>query len=270
MSEKRFEATLGGVEIGTLADEIVLFDIVEKPAEMDTQTVPLTWGEGSRRIRNTRKSLSVELHFAIRTQDVVRRAEVRDLLADWAANGGALKVNYRPDRVLYVKDDTPPALGSSLNWTDEIVLTLTAYAVPYWQSAKATGHAFETKLLDSGENWYANLINPDGNAGMAKVDAIIYHVGEENLTHLYIKCGKTFFEFSGMNLEPGAIIMISYDDGILSVVDFSNVESDNSLLKYRTAESSDDLLAVPNQENALQISADQPLEGRFTARGIWR
>ena len=270
MSEKRFEATLGGVDFSTLADELVLVDIVENPVQMDTQTVPLAWGEGLRRIRNARKSLSVELHFAIRTQDVVRRAEIRDLVAGWVGNGGALKVNYRPDRVLYVKDDTPPALGSSLNWTELIVLTLTAYAVPYWQSENPTTIAINTKTLDSGENWFANVFHPEGNAGNVKVDGTLVNSGTGPLTHLRILCGNTFFEFDGMNVAAGMPILISYEDGILAVKDFFNFSGDQNLLRFRTAESSDDLLAIPNQDNNLQISADQPITGNMSARGTWR
>jgi hypothetical protein len=100
---------------------------------------------------------------------------------------------------------------------------------------------------------------------------MLFHIGDDTLTRCKITCGKTVFDFDGMNLEPGAVIIISYDDGVLSVVNFADVDSeDNSLLRYRTADSSDDLLAEPNINNQITISADQKLEGNLSTRGIWR
>lgn len=272
MAYNLFEAMLGSVAFSSLSgkeDELVLVDIVEEEAKMDTQTVPLGLKSGMMRTVNRRKSLSVKLKFCIRTQDVERRAALRDAVAAWAAKGGALKTNTRPGKILDVVADVPPALASSGKWTDELELTLTAYEIPYWQSEKMTSVSFFAQPLDSGGYWIADLINPDGNAGEAELNAMIYHIGTGPLTRMKITCGDTFFEFDGLDIQPDSVITITYESGILSVLDFTQLEGDNSLLKYRTAESSDDLIATSGVDNQLIIEADQQLKGNIYTRGRW-
>lgn len=269
MDYKLFEADLGGVDFTGLAPEIVLLDIVEEPAQMDTQTVPRALGDGMLRTVNRRKSLSVRIVYQIRTQDVARRAEVRDAVTAWAMKGGTLKVNTRPGKMLQVVMDAAPALGSSMAWENELSLTLTAYAVPYWQNAKLTSMRFETVLLDSGENYLADVFAPDGQKE-TPLNAMISINGETNLTNLSIKCGSSMLTFEGMDIEPGNVLLIGYsDDGIWEAMNFTQLEGDNSLLKYRTANSTDDLRAAPNVDNQIIISADAPLSGTLTARGRW-
>lgn len=270
MSERLFDATLANVSFNSLASELVLVDIVEKPAEMDTQTAPLALREGLLLIRNHRKSLSVELRFAIRTQDVVRRAEVRDMVAAWARNGGMLKVNYRPDRVLYVKNDNAPSLDSSLKWTNLITLTLTAYEIPYWQSEKLSVFPFETGSVGDGEYWSAGLLHMDGDTGSARVEAMIQHIGDDVLDRMRVSCGSTFFEFEQIDAFPGDVIVIAYNDGVLTVDKLGEHSTNGSLLRVRTAESSDDLLAASGEDNQITVSANQKLKGQITARGLWR
>lgn len=269
MDYKLFEANLGGVDFTGLASEILLLDIVEEPVQMDTQTVPLALGDGMLRTVNRRKSLSVRIVYQIRTQDVACRAEVRDLVAAWAMKGGTLKVNTRPGKMLQVVMDAAPALGSSMAWENELSLTLTAYAVPYWQDAEHTAFEVKTTLLDSGENWQADIFTVGGQTETPLAATLIVG-GDTNLTHLSITCNDSLMVLDGMDIAPGKAVFISYNDqGVLEILDFFNFEGDRSLMKYRTADSTDDLRAVPNTNNQILISADAALTGNLTARGRW-
>lgn len=269
MDYKLFEANLGGVDFTSLASEIVLLDIVEEPAQMDTQTVPRALGDGMIRTVNRRKSLSVRIVYQIRTQDVVRRAEVRDLVTAWAMKGGALKVNTRPGKMIQVVMDTAPALESSMKYDADLSLTLTAYAVPYWQDADATMFEVNTALLASGENWQADIFKVGGQTDTPLAATLIVG-GENNLTHLSITCNNSLMVLDGMDIAPGKAIFISYNDqGVLEILDFFNFDGDNSLAKYRTADSTDDLRAVPNVDNQILISADAALTGSLSTRGRW-
>lgn len=271
MGYNLFEAALNGVAFSSLGqeDELVLVDIVEEEAKMDTQTVSMGLHDGKMRTVSRRESLSVKLEFCIRTQDVARRAELRDAVAEWASKGGDLTINTRPGKMLQVKCDTAVALQSSAKWTESIVLTLTAYEIPFWQSVKATTLSFYMQTSNADGYFIAEQLHPDGNAGDVKVEAMISHIGDAPLTHMRISCGSTFFEFDGMHVEPGSVITISYTDGILSVLDFTKVEGDNSLLRFRTPDSSDDLIAKANEDNHMNFHADQRLQGQITARGRW-
>lgn len=266
-----FEATLNGVALSSLAEEIVLLDIVEEPAQMDTQTAPLALGAGMLRTVNRRKSLPVRLGCIIDTQDVARRAEVRDLIASWAENGGTMKINTRPDKILRVVMDEPPTLDSSADWSKVLSLTLTAYAVPYWQSATSKRLSVQTVHIETtDEHHFAGVLAPDGNTGKSPAVYMLINGGEENLTHLKVQADATFIELDGINILPGYVVMLSYsDDGLLEIRDFLALEGDNSLLRYRTAESSDDLMLTPGRDNQIIVTADQPVSGTIDGLEWW-
>lgn len=263
-----FTAALGGVALLSLADEIILTDIVEEPAEMDTQTAPLALGDGMLRTVNRRKSLSVRLVFQIRTQDVVRRAEVRDLVAAWAAKGGLLTTNTRPGQQLRVVCDTPPAQGSSGKWTDELEMTLTAYAVPYWEDEMETEQDVET-VWNASAQMYSCARVIDATAHQLDVPLsvrLIYTGAETALTYAMVKAGvedPTFIELAGMSILSsglfGAWILMNHtDEGFLNIQEAMSL---TSLMANRTPESSDDIIIPAGENVQIMIYTDQPIGG---------
>lgn len=267
MDYKLFEATLGGVALSSLADEILLTDIVEEPVQMDTQTAPLALGDGMLRTVNRRESLSVRLVYQIRTQDVARRAEVRDLVAAWAVNGGALTVNTRPGKQLRVVCDTAPEQGSSGKWTDDLEIVLTAYAVPYWEDVEKVSISVNTVWnANRGEYYYANVIRPTGNVS-APLEFTMLYTGTETLNRLKIICGSKAIEFTDMGVTRMNIVQITYDvNGLFKAYKGANV----SLLPMRTPESEDELFATPGTDNQIYVLSDAEIHGgSITCRGRW-
>ncbi len=271
MAYSLFEATLNGVAFSSLGeeDELVLVDIVEEPAQMDTQTVPLGLRDGLLRSVNRRKSLSVSLKYSIRTQDVARRAALRDAVASWAMKGGALKINTRPNKVLYVVADTPPALDSSARWTDMLTLTLTAYGIPYWRSSSNAGATINTTLMADGTYYRATIASPKGNAGKSPVVASLVNNGSKALTYVKIKADATFFDLEGFSIASGGVLIIDYTpDGLLDIHGYSS-GADVNLLQYRTPASSDELLFEPNRENTVIVQADSDVSGFVSGMELW-
>lgn len=268
MVKQRFEVTLNGASMASLADEIIVRDIIEEPADMDVVTVPRGNRPGMRVTQSKRQSLSVRVIYRIRTQDIVRRTEVRDLIATWCAKGGALQINTRPDMRLYVVPAVPPSVNSGLKWEQDLALTLTAYEQPYWEDATPVTVAGKVKRLDSGECWLADIITPSGNVPYIPATMTIFVVGTTPLTQMKITCDKTMFEFTGMNIAAGGAILIRYDEhDRLHVDDFMG--GGKSLLKYRTAQSNDDLLFQTGIINNFSISADAEMDIHMQARGLW-
>lgn len=263
-----FTAALGGVAFLSLADELLLTDIVENPVQMDTQTVPRAMGEGMLRTVNRRESLSVRLAYQIRTQDVARRAEVRDLVAAWAAKGGVLTVSTRPGKQLQVVCDTPPAQGSSGNWTDTLELVFTAYAVPYWEDDADVSISVSTVWNESrGEYYYANVIHPTGNVDAVPLRFMMLYTGTETLNRLKIISGSKAIEFTDMGVTRLNVVQITYDaNGLLKAYKGSGV----SLLPMRTPESEDELFVTPGTDNQIYVLSDAEIPGAsIICRGRW-
>lgn len=262
-----FDATLGGVRFSSISEEVFLTDIVEEEAQMDTKTDALALRDGLIRTLNRRRALSVRLVCVIRTEDVAMRATLRDKVTAWAARGGILKVNTRPGKRLCVVMDKPPALQSSMRWTDTVTITLTAYGMPYWEDASAHTLAITTTDAD-GANKYTGELSCRGSAPDAPVSAILRNMGDNPLTDITITVGDTHMHLTGLQVAAGTgEIVIEYTEGhLLAIYDSSN---GTNLMPNRTPQSDDDLLAKSNVRNSVIITADQPVEGAVAVRGRW-
>lgn len=274
----RYEATLDGKNFSDIAPEVLLRDIVEQPADVDLQANPRAGLYGQSVPTRKRLALSVRLVYRIREYDSRKRAEIRDKVAEWAngANrGGWLTINTRPGMQLQVVCDVPPSLDSSLKWTQDLTLTLTAYAVPFWQDI-GVGQTvnFDTVWADDvGMYKWSDVIRPKGNVGKVPVTCFAFNMDDKPLTHLKIMVDDTMMEFKGMNIEGGGVLggWFSLDYTEDDILQIKNVRDDNdpSLLQYRTAESDDDLLARCNVYNQIHVYSDATVNITLYARGRW-
>lgn len=270
-----YDASINNVSIHTLAEEIILRDIVENPADMDIQTAKRAMHAGTRETSRTRRKLDIDLVLVIYTQDSRRRNEVCSLIAEWANAGGWLTVNTRPGLRLHVRPTKLPAQGSALRWQEDITLTLTAFEQPYWEDEADTARINLNTVWDETSGIYveSNIIKPSGNIGKVPVTCFAYNMGDAALTHLKIVVDDTMMEFKNMDIEGGGVFggwfSLGYtDDDILQIKNLRD-DDDSSLMRYRTAESSDDLLARCNVNNQIHVYSDSTVNITFYARGRW-
>lgn len=252
----RFDATINGVSLSSLDPHVMLADIDEAPAEYTQETANRAIHPGQRYSARVRRSLTVRLKIHITTPHILIRSQVLDKVADWVGDGGWLTVLTRPNQRLYVYPDTPPALGSSLDWTGEIEVALTAYERPYWEQV----HPTVAVITDSG------TIIPTGTVPEAYVEVDAKNVGTGNLTEITLTCADTSIRLEGLTVPAGGHVIITYTDKDVMVITADGV----SALANRTAESSDDLIARVRTANAISVTADQAVSAVFRARGRFR
>lgn len=268
-----YDVTLRGASMSELDDAIIIRDIVEMPPTEDRLDSKRALHAGTRVISVIRRTLPVKIVFMIREYDSTKRAAIMDKIAQWVGAGGLMTVSTRPGKRLFVKPDKMPRLGSSLKWTEDLELTLTAYEQPYWEEVDEVASSITAAWSDSHGMYYgANVIAPTGNVELVPVTLSVINTSasDEVLTHLKIVADETFFEFEGLSLESGmfaGMIFVEYDENdVLSILDLMN---DASLMANRTAESNDDLLVRCGKDNQLQVYADAPCQVTFQARGRW-
>lgn len=268
-----YDVSLGGVSIHSLADEIIVRDIVEKPAKMDMQTSKRALHAGTRVANHIRRSLSVDVVYVIRTEDSERRAEIAGLIAGWVGSGGWLEISTRPGKRLYVRPSDNPSLGSSLRWTEDITMTLTAYEQPYWEDKEDVQVAMDVTWSDNQNTYFgANVIKPNGNVDRVPGRLMLTNTSDEiPITHVKIVADKTFIELENIQIGPGgmlaSMLLIDYDD--YDVLTIEDLMGDKSLMGNRTAESSDDLLVRCGKNNQLYVYADGPCQVFFYTKGRW-
>lgn len=270
----RFDATNGGGKFSEIADEVVLLDIIEQPAETDVQTVDFAGGHGMRVGNVRRKSLSVQLVYTINTQDPAKWAAAHDKVVQWAVKADSLTVSTRPGKKLTGKFYIPPAMGSVLRWTQELTITFTAYGVPFWQDTSS----LVSKFISRGESTQFTCLC---TADSVPVQASISNDGTEMLTEVILNVGHTKLHLQGLQLDPapdsgdGMVQVDALQIGSLTGHDFTiktlgtGSSGGESYLHTRTPDSSDVLLADTREPTPVYFWADQPATCWLTCTRWW-
>ncbi len=246
----RYTCALNGAQLHDVDERIHITDVKEPAPRLriTTAAVPV---DGLRLLRSARESVTVQVTFLIREYDVVQRRTVLQNVCAWAARGGVLTTGDRPGQQLHVRCTGLPQYGA-MAWLDEMILTFTAYDVPFWEQTEAV----KVTASDSAE-----LLLP-GTAEHCPVNCTVQNAGDAPLTQLHLQSGDTALQLEGLQIEPGAEVTAAVEDGHLRIH-----SGGESLLHCRTAESSDLLLGRCGESCAVSVSGDQPVLATFWARG---
>lgn len=245
---------LDGQGLHEIDPRIIITDVCENPPAMLLATAARAQGDGMRLLRRTRQSASVTVRFLIREYAAAQRKALLQKVSAWA-QGTTLAIGDRPGQHLHVSADALPTVTSMLKWTEELSVTLTAYALPYWQSDAPA--ALTTAASGS--------LMVEGTAPYAQADATLLTGGLANTTVLTVQVDDTTITLEGLSLPPGSEVTFTHDEqGRLHIAC-----GGASLLAFRTAASADDLLAVPGRSNTVSCHADQPVTAAFSIKGVW-
>lgn len=278
-----FDVTIGSVALSTLSDKIYIRDIIEEPYEEEIFKASKAYYAGQRVSKKVRRALSVRVVFVVRERNPQKRAEIFDSIASWAESDRTLYVNYRTitrvtesgytytegRRLSRVVVTEPPAINSANKWTQDVAITFTAFDVPYWEDESKYGYSFAANTLDIFSRYlYSGNIYNRGTEE-SPVTMRITNDSSSQLQSMNIRCGKSWFYFENLDIDPGAGLEIDYDsdNGILKILER---RSDGLLgvnkMPCRTAESQDDLMISPGAVS-VQVSANVAVSGYFYCRG---
>ena len=246
----RYRAWLDGQGLQDIDPCIIVSDIQELGAVMDVKTAMRAHGDGMRVLRSTRRSLTVALRFYIEEYDTMRRKSVLQKVVSWAARGGRLTINDRPDQYLDVEADTLPVITSAQQWLGEITMTFIARDVPYWQeewpdSVGASGTSGTARLFVVGDK-------------EVPLEAVITNASNATLNTLSIALNGGEIRFFGLSVAPNDKVVMRMAGGLLELP-----------VGCRTAESDDVLTVMPGESNVITWQADQKVQVTFSARGAW-
>ena len=251
----RYIVALDGVELGELAPEIIVTDIIHNAPVRELKASDIAGRNGKLVDRTVTSSVGVTVYFEINTQDVRRRALIMEDVQRWAMPGGVLTTGERPDRRLVVVCDSLPAVGSALKWTGRCSAGFTAYAVPFWEDESP-------RRVSISGNGSKSLFVP-GFAAPAGVEAKVTNTGSGAISSVKLTAGDTFMEFTGISLAAGKSLEIAHDArGLLTAR-----IGDTSVLARRTAASSDEMELEAGKTAALAVSTNGTANTTFEVRG---
>lgn len=246
----QFDCELNSVSLSGLDERICILDIVEDAPKLRTAAAFLRT-EGQRLLSQARESLSVRILLAIHDEEPVRRSTLLSLIRAWAEKGGFLTLSTRPEQQMQVICTAMPSLSAE-EWTQEITLAFTSLATPYWEDA------VHTEVVTDSQT----TLTVPGTADSAPVDVIITNTGSETINDITVCCGISRIRFAGLALHAGSELLLVYSQGLL----YAKADG-YSIMKYRTADSSDLLLAPCGSSVIVSVEASQPVNAIFSARG---
>jgi hypothetical protein len=237
----RHRVALNGAQLDELDERIIVSGIDEQAGRETLNAVSRFGGSGQRVTTRHRDSLDVVVRFGLRIKprDMESREELFEKVVAWAAGGGWLTINYKPDRRLYVTCAQLPAAGDMAEWTKEYAITFRAFGVPYWQqetpvvtSVASTRQATRTlKVVGSAET---------------VLDVAFTNLSGMEIASASVSAGASHFELENLRLGADEMLLIDHtEDGLLRIRIQAADGAWRSALGCRTQESSDDLTVSP-------------------------
>lgn len=171
------------------------------------------------------------------------RAAILQAVNAWAAAGGALKVNYRPDQVMHVVCDGLTALGYSFEWTQNYKLTMRAYGVPFWQQETPA------KVKAAGS---CTLFVP----GTTETPLELHAIATGTLNDINVQANGYKLQFTGLGMVQGDELIITHEGPIMMATIRAASGAERDALRRRTIDSHDEIWLNPGT-NSIDVTCAQ-------------
>lgn len=233
---------LNSVWLDEIDDRIVVSGIEPGEGKENISTSDTATGFGQRITGQKRTTLDIVIRFRMlehgkNVEGLQERAELLEAVNTWAANGGELTVNYKPNRRINVKLAQAPGEGSLWDYTKEYTLTFRAYAVPYWEELDA-------QTMTTGTNNSGSGSIVIGGSAKTQVDILLENKSGKNISDVTLTISGRSMTFSGLDMDGNESLVIDHKDGLLRTR-IKNGSTYRSVMAKRTTGSSNDFLLAP-------------------------
>lgn len=255
----RYDVKLNNVSLSSIDTRLLILDVQHDAVSMQRKQTRLAHRHGVFSDEIYYEKCSVTIIFQLRIYSLSERQSVIQQISSWARNGGELEVNDRPGQKLVCVCDNYPHANSVKQWLDELSVTFTAYSYPFWQDK------VPTTLTLSGMAANGSEMPLNGNADKAYMSVTVTPNSSDALTSLTISVNDSIIVLQNLLVQSSAPLEIAYDSNMILSIKAGNT----SYLDKRTADSSDDLIAICGGVNVCSYVADTSVTITFSARGGW-
>ena len=245
-------AALNGIWLDELDERIVISGIEPGDGKENITAVDSAAGYGQRITARWRQMMDVVIRFRLleHGKDVTgltERAQLLEKVNAWAASGGYLTVNYKPNRRAGVVLAQPPGEGSLWDYTKEFSLTFRAYTVPYWEDENALSVTFGGNSASG-----SRAITIEGSA-KTQCEAELANTSGMTINSCRIVIGGNTMSFSGLGLGGNEVLIIDHQDGLVRI----RIRNGGSYRSVMAARSGADDFKVGPGTQSCSFSADR-------------
>ena len=233
---------LNSVWLDEIDDRIVISAVEPGEGKENISTSDTATGFGQRITGQKRTTLDIVVRFRMlehgkNVEGLQERAELLEAVNTWAANGGELTVNYKPNRRINVVLAQAPGEGSLWDYTKEYTLTFRAYAVPYWED-------LEPQTMSTGTANEGSGTIVIGGSAKTQVDVLLENKSGKSIAEATVAIAGRSMTFSGLDMAGGESLVIDHKDGLLRAR-IKNGSTYRSVMAKRTTGSANDFLLTP-------------------------
>ena len=262
----RYRISVGGVQLDTLDDNLLILDIKYSGLQRDIKTQQ-TANLGGMVVSDAYDACNrVTVMFELHIYDTAKRNEACQKIAKWAATGGTLVTNDRPGQFLRnVVCEQFPAVNSVRNWTDPLTVDFMSTVVPYWISTND-----DTRLL-TGKN-VSGTFTLGGNVDSALIGVTVTAL--ERFTTLQLTAGDTMLKLTGLDVAVNKQILVDYVNYRYLRVRMRTPRGTTytdyvSVLSKLDPSSSDNLRVACGSSTKVAVLANGKVSAEFSGRGYW-
>lgn len=254
----RYRVSLGGVQLDSLDDAIVIMDVSYAPIQRTDVTAEVANLDGFELTSARFNGQTVTVTFMLRIYDVKKRNEAVQKINAWANVRAHMTVSDREKQYLPMVMCTQYAsVKSARNWTDPLTVVFASERVPFWLSSD------ESAATVIGKNVRGTL-KVDGMSGLSSlVSAEI--TAQATVKTLQLTVGDTKLVLKGLSVPSGKTVLIDYVDNRYLRIRANGV----SALANLDPASTDSLKVPCGATTAVAVVADGAVRAVFKARGCW-
>jgi len=246
---------LNGIWMDELDDRIVISGIEPGSGKENITATDSAAGYGQRVTGNRRSTLDLVVRFKFmlrsKTEELMaERSQLLEKVNAWAAAGGVLTVNYKPNRQLNVILVQAPGEGSLWDYTKEFSLTFRAYDIPYWEDEEAN-----TAVIGGSTQTDEGACTIEGSAN-TQADVILENMSGANIKGCTVSVGGKTMAFSQATLAANEALVIDHVNGLVRIRIRSAGGTYTSAMALRESSSADDFMVSPGA-CALSYSAQR-------------
>ena len=239
---------LNGKQLDNVDDRIVISSVEPGDGRENITAVDAASGYGQRVTGNRRSTLDMVVKFRIqehgRNKDGLQsRAEVLEKVNAWAAAGGVLTVNYKPERRLNVILAQAPGEGSLWDYTKEYTMTFRAYAIPYWEQENA-----QSVVIGGSASSGSGTAAIDGSA-KTQCNAELYNNSGKEINTAEVIIGSHKMSFAGLTLAGGESLVIDHSSGLVRIRIRGTNGKYRSAMAMRSTSSANDFMVSPGNNS---------------------
>lgn len=240
---------LNGIWLDELDYRIVVSGVEPADGKENISAVDAAAGFGQRITSNRRSVLDMTVRFrllehGLTPEGMQARAELLEKVNAWAAAGGWLTVNYKPNRRLRVILVQAPGEGGLRDFTKEYVLTFRAYGIPYWETETPVSQTTPGNYMTG-----SGVLSIEGSA-KTQANVELRNASGMNVASAAVTIAGKAMNFSGLGLGANETLVIDHDDnGLVRIRIRTAAGSYRSAMAARTADSADDFVISPGQSS---------------------